>query len=240
MTEHNPFMSRIRTALGHSAVQAGGVERCSALFRTTDSVEILERIESRSQESRRELLQQFRENAALLNLNVHAAAGFSAAGEIIAGIIQNSEPEFGSDRQVIQHDHPDIAALALSTRLGDGVVLHTTGTADRDLREKTIASFVGLTAPFWGVADSATVVQITMPGQPRSTSLVPAVHIALLRLENLLADLTELYAVLRRDPPASSYVFISGPSKTADIESKLVHGAHGPREMHAVVVGLER
>ena len=233
-------MSHIRTVLGHSATQVRGRECCPSLFRTTDTAQILERIDGRSQESKRGLLPRLQESAALLNLNVHAAAGFAAAGAIIAGIIRNSEPEFDSARQVIQHDHPDVAALALSARLEDGVVLHTTGTADRDLREKTISSFVGITAPPWGVADSATVVQITMPGQPRSTSLVPAIHIALLRLENLLADLTELYAILRRDPPASSYVFISGPSKTADIESKLVHGAHGPREMHVVVVDLTR
>ncbi len=236
MTDHYTFMSHIRTALGHSPSQVRGAEQCPSLFQSTDSGEVLERINNRSQQSRGELLKQFQESAVLLNLNVHPVNGFAAAGETIVDIIRNSEPEFDSARQIIQHDHPDIAALALSTRLDDGMVLHTTSAIETDLREKTISSFVGITAPSWGVADSATVVQITMEGQPRSTSLVPAIHIGLLRLENLLANLTELYAVLRRDPPSSSYVFISGPSKTADIESKLVHGAHGPREMHVVVV----
>jgi L-lactate dehydrogenase complex protein LldG len=53
---------------------------------------------------------------------------------------------------------------------------------------------------------------------------------------NLLADLAELYGVLHRDPPQSSYVLITGPSKTADIEAQLVHGAHGPKAMHVVIV----
>ncbi len=73
-------------------------------------------------------------------------------------------------------------------------------------------------------------------------SLVPAVHVAVLTLDQMLANLTELYALLEQDRIAHKnglthhMVFISGPSKTADIELTMVHGAHGPREMHLVVV----
>ena len=102
--------------------------------------------------------------------------------------------------------------------------------------KKTIDSYVGITSPSWGVADSATIVQLTLPGQPRSTSLVPSIHIGVIRIENILADLSELYARLRQNPPSSSAVFITGPSKTGDIEAHLVFGAHGPKIMHIVVI----
>ena len=63
-----------------------------------------------------------------------------------------------------------------------------------------------------------------------------SVHIALLPVKRILADLKEFQALLQQRPPASSYILISGPSKTGDIESHLVYGAHGPREMHVIVL----
>jgi L-lactate dehydrogenase complex protein LldG len=65
---------------------------------------------------------------------------------------------------------------------------------------------------------------------------LPSIHIALLKREHLVADLTEAYGLLRQEPQLDSFVFISGPSKTADIEAHMVHGAHGPREVHVVVL----
>jgi len=159
------------------------------------------------------------------------------AAEKIVEIVDATEPEFSSAKQIIQHDHPDISELQLWKRFsGKAVHVHTSYAADGEVREKTIASYIGLSVPRWAVAESATVVQVTESGQPRSTSLVPSVHIALIHIGDLLADLTEAYAMLRKEPPEYSYVFISGPSKTADIEAHLVHGAHGPYAMHVIVV----
>jgi L-lactate dehydrogenase complex protein LldG len=62
----------------------------------------------------------------------------------------------------------------------------------------------------------------------------------LLPVDRLLADLSELQALLQEHPPASSYVFISGPSKTGDIESHIVYGAHGPKDMHVVVLASRK
>jgi L-lactate dehydrogenase complex protein LldG len=42
--------------------------------------------------------------------------------------------------------------------------------------------------------------------------------------------------MIRREQDLNSLTFISGPSKTADIEAHMVHGAHGPREMHVILL----
>ena len=75
-----------------------------------------------------------------------------------------------------------------------------------------------------------------------SMAIVPSIHLAVIRLDQILSDLQELYALLRWDEKEwesglTNYMsFISGPSKTADIEATMVHGAHGPREVHIFVI----
>jgi len=238
MAEVNDFIAHIRSALGFSLENPRDPVQFPALFSSADTDEVLDRISSRTREDKQQLVVQFREQAAPLKLNVHEAAEFAGAAKIIDDIIRESSPEFSEAKEIILHDHPDIAALSLSNTGDAQIVHHITSPTNTAAREQTIASYIGITAPSWGVADTATVLQVTKTGLPRSTSLVPSIHIGVLRLENMLADLIELYAVLKQNPPDSSYVFISGPSKTADIESQLVHGAHGPKEMHVVVVDV--
>jgi hypothetical protein len=60
------------------------------------------------------------------------------------------------------HDHPDIAALQLWNRFNrEAVTLHTAFSRDPHIKDKTIASFIGITAANIGVADSATLIQLT-------------------------------------------------------------------------------
>jgi L-lactate dehydrogenase complex protein LldG len=73
-------------------------------------------------------------------------------------------------------------------------------------------------------------------------SLVPSIHIAVITADQVLADFEELYAVLRWQRAdrtvdlSTCMTFISGPSKTADIEATLVHGAHGPKAMWLYII----
>jgi L-lactate dehydrogenase complex protein LldG len=95
---------------------------------------------------------------------------------------------------------------------------------------------VGITSADWGLADTGTLV-VRAASEPRLFSLLPPVHVAVLRRERLLTGLDEL---LTKVPlPAhdtSSMVLITGPSRTADIEQILVRGVHGPGELHAVLL----
>ncbi|MEE4242606.1 MAG: lactate utilization protein [Desulfopila sp.] len=237
MGEKEAFMAGIREALGYAAEEVRGVEECRLLFSEKDDRLILDRIRYRTHVEKQALLQILQENGRQLNLDVQVVPSLAAAADTIVDIIRAGTPEFSSARQIIQHDHQDIAALQLWKRFaGEAVAVHTSYPADREVPAKSAESCVGITVPSWAAAESATVVQLTKPGRPRSTSLLPSVHIALLRLEFLLADLSEIYALLRFEPPRESFVFITGPSKTADIEAHMVHGAHGPREMHLVVI----
>jgi L-lactate dehydrogenase complex protein LldG len=238
MDNQDLFLGKIRIALGLGAGEERNKCHYPALFSSPDTNEIVARVQNRTTEEKEELVELFQESAGALGIHTHIALTESDAADIVVELIRSKEPEFTYTKHIIQHDHPDIAALQLWKRFNrEAVTVHTTFSADRELREKTIASYIGITAPSIGVADSATVVQFTTPGQPRSTSLVPSIHLALLRRDRLVVDLSEAYALLgEKGHYPDSFVFISGPSKTADIEAQMVHGAHGPREMHLIVL----
>jgi L-lactate dehydrogenase complex protein LldG len=94
---------------------------------------------------------------------------------------------------------------------------------------------VGLTGATAAVADTGTLFLTGGPGQALSASLLPEVHIAILREADLYPHLPEVLA--RRElRQASAAVLISGPSRTADIEMTLTIGVHGPGELHVICI----
>lgn len=83
-----------------------------------------------------------------------------------------------------------------------------------------------------GIAETGSLVLWPTVDEPRSYSLVPPVHIAVLDSKDLYATFTELvkFEDWSRGLP-SNVLLISGPSKTADIEQTLAYGVHGPTEL---------
>lgn len=93
----------------------------------------------------------------------------------------------------------------------------------------------GLTGAFAAIAETGTLVQLSGPGRPLSTSLLPRIHIVVLRKEDIYENLTQVLC-LREIGEAASVVLITGPSRTADIEMTLTIGMHGPEEVHVFCV----
>lgn len=92
---------------------------------------------------------------------------------------------------------------------------------------------VGITGADFAVADTGTLVLLSAPEKPRLASLLPPVHIAVLKKENIVPDLHSLFLKLGKnygnyEELCSCISFITGPSRTADIELNLTLGVHGP------------
>jgi L-lactate utilization protein LutC len=113
----------------------------------------------------------------------------------------------------------------------------------RGLRRQLDRAEIGLTGVDYAVADSGSLVLLSGPGKGRLVSCLPIVHVALLRPGLLVGSLDEvgvfLEATQQLTPPGNSpsgITFITGPSRTADIELSLTRGVHGPREVHVIAV----
>ena len=96
---------------------------------------------------------------------------------------------------------------------------------------------VGLTGVLAGIAETGTLVLPAGQGRMLSASLLPEVHLAVLRESDLRLSLAQVFKETRAGPlqqicEASSLALISGPSRTADIEMTLTIGVHGPGEVH--------
>jgi len=98
---------------------------------------------------------------------------------------------------------------------------------------------VGITGAFLGIAETGTLMLLSGATTPASVSLLPETHIAVIGAECIVATLEQAWDRLRAERGAlpRAVNFISGPSRTADIEQTVTLGAHGPYRVLIIVVG---
>jgi L-lactate dehydrogenase complex protein LldF len=91
----------------------------------------------------------------------------------------------------------------------------------------------GLSGASAAIAETGSLLLLGGPGRPLTTSLLPEIHIALLREKDIFQQLDQVLQIeeIKRTPVA---VLVSGPSRTADIEMTLTIGVHGPGELHVI------
>lgn len=113
---------------------------------------------------------------------------------------------------------------------GAGIEVEARAAVDHDL--------VGITGCFRAIAETGTLMLCTAPATPATVSLLPETHIAVVAAPTILASMEEAWAAARAEfgqlPRAVN--FVSGPSRTGDIEQTIVLGAHGPYRVHVIVV----
>ena len=97
---------------------------------------------------------------------------------------------------------------------------------------------LGVTGCYCAIAETGTLLLVTSPSTPNKTSLLPDTHVAIVQTSRIVVGMEEAWNLARTElkqlPRACS--FISGPSRTADIEQTLVIGAHGPYRVHIILL----
>lgn len=123
---------------------------------------------------------------------------------------------------------------------GLGEALAAGGAVISGLRDET-AKF-GITGVSAALATTGSLVIPSGAGQPRAASLLPPVHIAVVRAQQIVADLEAYFvdqraAGLEQFRASANVVVVTGSSRTADIGQELIMGAHGPIAVHVVLIG---
>ncbi len=125
---------------------------------------------------------------------------------------------------------PEIAALGWAA---SGVQVESRPARESDL--------VGITGAFCAIAETGTLMTLSGVNTPPAASLLPETHIAVLKLSQIVPSMEEAWQRLRYTHGPGEFMpravnFISGPSRTADIEQTLTLGAHGPYRVHIIMV----
>ena len=163
----------------------------------------------------------FGERFEALNGKLRVVATREAARTVVDEILNG--------RQAIASNAPFLKECGITAR---------SGFRDRaELKAACAEAPVGITSAPYALAATGTLVMMSNDEEQRLVSLLPPAHIAVIPASCILVNLDELF--VRVPLPAdvtSALVFVTGPSRTADIEQILVRGVHGPGEVHVVIV----
>jgi L-lactate dehydrogenase complex protein LldG len=172
---------------------------------------------------------------------VHRVSSIGDARAVVSGILREHDA-----KRIVLGESELVRDLDLQPALRDAgmelTVCNLRQDVPRDrIRDAEFVADVGITSADYGIAESGTLALLAAPGQGRAVSLLPPVHIAVLRSSGIVYELSELFERVekeRGDLP-SALTFITGPSRTADIELVLTVGVHGPKYLHLVLVSDE-
>jgi len=170
------------------------------------------------------------DNLGKLRAEVHRVADAEAAKALVAGIARDR-----GWRKVAWHGHPRVEPLAA----GVGCEAHRVDAAAFD-KNALEACDAGITACEAAVAQTGSILVSSATCGGRALSILPPVHVVVVSLDQIVASLGDALDLVRsryagRLPSMLS--FITGPSRTGDIERILVLGAHGPKELLVILVG---
>ena len=102
-------------------------------------------------------------------------------------------------------------------------------------KEYLFGSDLGITSAQWAIAETGTLVLESGRESHRLTSLIPPVHLCILNAGNILQTLGEILETTSKELSAA-VTFITGASRTSDIELTLAIGVHGPGELHVIII----
>jgi L-lactate dehydrogenase complex protein LldG len=132
---------------------------------------------------------------------------------------------------------------AIATALsGAGVtVMRTAGVADPEarhaMRERLARADLGIAEAHFAIASTGTLAVLTTATRPSALTLLPPASLVIVQIDRVVPDLAAAIEALGPEVFATHRItMITGPSRTADIEKRIVMGVHGPKSLDVVVV----
>lgn len=217
MSSREDILGRVRAKLGRNDANTVSGMRALESY-------LLARPQGPRPKIEDDLLARFREKSGLLSSTIEEVAGVGEAPQAIARYLAAQQLPA---RAVCW---PELASLPWQEA---GIAVEARAATGNDL--------IGITGCFCALAETGTLVLCSGPSTPATTSLLPETHIAIVPAGRILIGMEEAWNLIRRklgEPQGlpRAVNFISGPSRTGDIEQTIVLGAHGPYRVHIIIV----
>lgn len=177
-------------------------------------------------------VERFRAELTALGGDVDVVDSMDQVAEVIQRLLAETQPQ-----TVVTWHRDAFRGWELAALWSQGTV-HADPMAP-DFMEKAKTADIGITAVRYAIANTGTLILSTTAKQPRVVSLLPAVHVALVKESQIVSRMGEAFTPLTegegRGIPSSVH-FITGPSRSSDIENDLSIGVHGPVAVRAIVI----
>lgn len=217
MTSREDILGRVRSHLGRSAANEteakAGIDAWLAARREGPRPAVAAEPAA--------LLQRFREKSEALSSSVDVVGSEADVPAAVARYLE------GLDLGRKAVCWPSLASLPWSAA---GLEIEARAARDADL--------VGITGSFCAIAETGTLMLLSGPETPGTVSLLPETHVAIVAASRIVPGMEEGWNLARaeRNELPRAVSFVSGPSRTGDIEQTIVLGAHGPYRVHLVIV----
>jgi L-lactate dehydrogenase complex protein LldG len=162
--------------------------------------------------------------ATRVGMNVHRLAGLDELVPLLAALVE--------ERQVTR---AVVSADAEARTAGEMVEVFGVEVATATVEVAADAQ-LGITGAAIGIAATGSLVLASGPSGGRTASLLPANHLCLIHEHQLVATTRDAVHWVAGDGESSNVVFVTGPSRSADIEQLLVTGVHGPTIVDVVLL----
>ena len=173
--------------------------------------------------SKETLIENFRQSLEFVGGKCSLVYDESEAAEVLSAIIAEK-----SAARVAISDSPPVKKIC-------GFLKVNAEFIENAPPEALFESDLGVTGAQWAIAETGTLVLEAESERHRLTSLVPPVHVCILEARRIRQSLGEILAILQEDL-SRTITFVTGASRTSDIELTLAIGVHGPGELHVILI----
>ena len=236
------FLQRVREALGRRDPLLHMPDHPTLKAALPRQEEKVRTVRARVEVNRARHMRQLAETATAASWQVHGPVAAEDAAEVVAGIATGLRA-----KHVVRSTEDVFKRVDVDGALRHSGISATVLAAGRSrgrsaLKGLAFGADLGITGVTYAIAETGTCVVTPRKGVARLASLAPPAYVALIEADQVLGSLDDYFALVRlahqkargRTP---SYVnFISGPSRTADIEQTLTIGVHGPGVVHMVLI----
>ena len=237
------FLERVRNAIGRSGPVSQTPDHPPLKATLPRQQEKVRTIIAKNEARRSVIMTLLADNAEAGSWNVHRVNTLDGAAATVAEIASRA-----GGRSIVRTAEDIFRRVdvdgALRRRNLSATVLASGGRRRRgDLKHLAFDADIGIAGVTHAVAETASCVVAPRKGVARIATLAPPVLVLLVEAEQVVETLDDFFALTRltfqqaRGRTPNYFNFISGPSRTADIEQTLTIGVHGPGEVHMVIIG---